>query len=119
MYKYITRNKVRFNYKGLQSVEDLWDLPVEELDKIYGKLMKEKKTENEDTLLEARSSNDKLVDIKISIIKDIFETKSQERKIRDEEIENKERKQKVLGIIERKQNAELEEMSIEDLQKMI
>ena len=35
IFEYATKNRLRFPYKGSQSVEDLWALSVEELDKLF------------------------------------------------------------------------------------
>lgn len=40
IFEFATRNKVRFSFKGLISVEDLWDLSLTNLDSIYKELNK-------------------------------------------------------------------------------
>ncbi len=70
-----TRNKVRFPYRGLASVEDLWDLPVTELDKIYKMLKKQEKTANEESLLEVKTDEDEELTIQIVIVKCIVGVK--------------------------------------------
>ena len=42
IFEVATRNKYRFPYRGQISVEDMWDLPVTELDKIFKTLNKQK-----------------------------------------------------------------------------
>ena len=47
IFEVATRNKYRFPYRGQISVEDMWDLPVTELDKIFKTLNKQVKTSQE------------------------------------------------------------------------
>ena len=50
IFKIAAKKKYRFNYRGVCTVEDLWDIPLEELDKMYAKLKKEQKNLGEDSL---------------------------------------------------------------------
>lgn len=119
VFEYATRNKVRFPYKGSISVEDLWDLDVTELDKIYKTLNAQVKQSKEESLLEVKTEADELLDTQIAIVKHIVTTKLNERAERTKAAEKREQKQKIMSIIARKQDESLENSSIEDLQKML
>ena len=41
IFEYATRNKIRFPFKGMISVEDLWELTPTNLDTIYKTLNKQ------------------------------------------------------------------------------
>ncbi|MBQ6218989.1 MAG: hypothetical protein IJJ47_04585 [Methanosphaera sp.] len=113
------QNKYRFEYKGLISVEDLFDLKLEDLDMIYKNLKKEEQELQGDSLLD-KEDNTLITEVetKIEIVKNIFEIKDTEIKRREQEIVNNARKQKILSIIEDKQDQELSEKSIEELRKI-
>lgn len=113
------QNKYRFEYKGLISVEDLFDLKLEDLDMIYKNLKKEEQELQGDSLLD-KEDNTLITEVetKIEIVKNIFEIKDTEIKRREQEIVNNARKQKILSIIEDKQDQELSEKSIEELIKI-
>ncbi len=113
------QNKYRFEYKGLISVEDLFDLKLEDLDMIYKNLKKEEQELHGDSLLD-KEDNTLITEVetKIEIVKNIFEIKDTEIKRREQEIVNNARKQKILSIIEDKQDQELSEKSIEELRKI-
>lgn len=118
MFEKAGRDKLRFNYKGLCTVEDLWDLPVKALDSIY-KELKTRLKQQEDSLLEEKNTIDKTVQIGIDIITYIVKNKLDEKKIREDTKIKAERKQKILGIIANKQDTALSEMSIDDLTKLV
>lgn len=118
MFESAARNKVRFPYKGLISVEDLYDLSVENLDSIYKTLNNELKKSSEESLL-TTSSIDKNLVLQIEIVKHIVTTKLEEQKAKLLLKERKEKKQKIMAIMETKQNMDLQNKSIEELSKML
>lgn len=119
MFIKATREKMRFPYKGLATVEDLWDLPVTELDKIYKTLKKQEKTANEESLLEVKSSEDEELTMQIEIVKYIVGVKLEEKKAAEMAKERKEQKQKIMSILASKQDEALQGKSIEELEKML
>lgn len=58
LFEIATRNRYRFTYKGVMTVEDLWDLNVEALDAIFKTLNRQKKTADEDSLLAVKSAEE-------------------------------------------------------------
>jgi len=75
------RQKVRFNFKGLISCEDLWDLPLGTLDEIYGYLRSSQKASTEDSLLKKETKEGRILDLKIDLVKHVVATKLQEEAI--------------------------------------
>ena len=85
MFEKASRMKLRFNtQRGVLSVEDLWDLPLIQLDNIAKHIIDVKLQEQEDRLLES---------------------------------EKKAKRQKILDLMAKKQDAELEGKSLEELAK--
>lgn len=117
MFEKATRMKLRFNYRGSISVEDLWDLSLEDLDNLYGTLMETMSAHDKNTLMNPKKENSELA-LKIDIIKHVFETKQAEKVQRLEKQNRKLQQQKINEIIAKKQDAKLEEMSVEELMKM-
>ena len=110
------RNKYRFPYKGMVSVEDLWDLNVTQLDGIFKTLNAQVKQEKEESLLTTKSAADTELETKISIIRYIVATKQAEAEKTKQAKAAKAEAQKLMDIIGRKQDEALEHMSIEELQ---
>jgi hypothetical protein len=119
MFEKASRLKVRFNHKGLCSAEDLWDLPLKALDSIFKALNAQNKTQKEESLLETRSQEDDLLALQIAIVKHVVEVRLQEQRAREDVATKAAQKQKLLGIISKKQDEQLENMSVEDLTKLV
>ena len=119
LFEIATRKKYRFPYKGLVSVEDLWDLNVQALDQIFKALNKELKERGEESLLKSKTDEETGLDNAISIVKYIVSVKEQERLDRLDQKEKAAKKQRIMAIMAEKQDKALTEMSMDDLQKML
>lgn len=119
MFEVAIRNKMRFPYKGQVSVEDLWDLNVEALDTVFKTLNSKVKASQEESLLQTRTKEDEELSIQIAIVKHIVAVKLAEADEAKRARENKEQKQKILSILADKQEDELKNKSVEELQKML
>lgn len=119
LFEIATRKKYRFPYKGLVSVEDLWDLNVQALDQIFKALNKELKERGEESLLKSKTDEETDLDNAISIVKYIVSVKERERLDRLDQKEKAAKKQRIMAIMAEKQDKALTEMSMEDLEKML
>lgn len=119
IFEYATRNKVRFSFRGLISVEDLWDLSLSNLDSIYKELNKQSKQSEEESLLNIKTQEDELLNVQIEIVKHIVSVKLAEKEAREKASAKKAQKQKIMSIIAAKQDEALQNSSIDDLKKML
>ena len=119
IFEKATKDKIRFEYKGNVSVEDLWDLDVTELDNIFKSLNANKKQLSEESLLDIKTTEDTLVNTQIKIIKHIVESKLAEKDARLLLAEKKEKKEKIMEILASKQDSALEKKSSAQLKKML
>lgn len=118
IFEYAVRNKLRFPYKGTISTEDLWDLPVTELDKIYKVLNKKNKTNEEESLLSI-SSVDMNTLVSIDIIKYIVNYKLKKKEENEQAKKRSEDRQLIMDIVEKKRKQSLEDKTEEELLKML
>ena len=119
MFEVAVRSKVRFPFKGLISVEDLFDLSVESLDNIFKTLNSQVKQAKEESLLTARTKQDEELTLKVEIVKHVVKVKLEEEAARLHAREQREKKQKIMEIMANKQDADLQNKSIEELAKML
>lgn len=119
MFEFVLKNKVRFPYKGLVSVEDLFDLSVRDLDSIFKTLNAQVKKSQEESLLATKTKEDETLSIQIEIVKHIVKTKLDEAETVKQSRELKEKKQKIMEIMAAKKDEALHNMSVDDLQKML
>lgn len=122
-----TRVKLRFETpKGLLSVEDLWDLPLKSRQgsanlndvavQLHGKLGQQQISfvEQPDP-----ASNNEVEQLAFDVVKFIIDTRLAQAAINLKAVERKEQKARLLDIINRKQNAQLEDTPLEELQAMV
>lgn len=119
IFEFAVRNKLRFPYKGLITVEDLFDLSLTNLDSIYKTLNKQVKQSEEESLLSTKASVDTELKVQIAIVKHIVSVKLAEKEAAEKASAKKTQKQKIMSIIATKQDEELQNSSIDDLKKML
>jgi len=119
MFEFALRNKVRFPYKGMISVEDLYDLSARELDSVFKTLNAQVKKSQEESLLATKTKEDETLSVQIEIVKYIFNTKLAEAEAAKQSRELKEKKQMLLGLIAEKENEELKNKSADELKAML
>lgn len=119
MFEIATRSKFRFPYKGLISVEDMWELSLPALDSVFKALNTQMKQVKEESLLSTKSKADETLELQIEIVKYIVSVKLAEKQAREKATEKSAQRQKIMEIMAKKQDESLENSSIEDLQKML
>lgn len=114
-----SRLKLRFNYKGNQTVDDLWDLPLTTLDSIFKDLNKKVKAQAEESLLNTKSKEDEVTELAIEIVKYIVATKQAEANAKLDAKAKREKLAKLYELKERIENKTLENMTIAEIDNMI
>jgi hypothetical protein len=118
MFELASRSKLRFSYRGLISTEDLWDLKLEDLDEIYRSTNSELKEMSEDSLLEKKQTGAAVLELQVGIVKHIFEVKVEEAEARKDARERKAKKERILEIIAKKQDEDLENKTLDELKAL-
>ena len=119
-----TRRSLRFSStQGLLSVEDLWDLPLtsqkgSSLDSLAISLSKQLRDQTE-SFVNLADANNEDITLKFNIVKQIIDIRLAERDAAKSAKEKAEKKQKILAILERKQDTVLENASAEELQTIL
>ena len=118
IFEYASRNKLRFEFKGLLTVEDLWDLNTASLDKIYKNLKSEEKANEGESLLEVKKE-DLYLKAKIEIIKIIVADTINEAEKKVKALKEKQTRVKIMKLIQEKEDESLKGLSLEELKKLL
>ena len=122
-FEQASRMKLRFNTdRGAITTEDLWDLPLEEngiLDELARDLTRQMKDAEVGSFVVKKSSTSALLELQLDIVKHVITNKLAEVERKEQELVRKAKKQKILGIMARKEDAELEDLSKEELEKLL
>ena len=123
LFQQAARQKFRFlSIKGDLTVEQLWDMPLTarggfDLDNVAKQVAAELKAAGEESFVQKNSNPAKSkLEAKLEIVKHIIATKLEEAERAVKADQRSEERQKLLAVLDRKQNAALEELTPEQLQ---
>ena len=127
MFERASRLKLRFNTpKGELTVEDLWDLPLTShtgkanLDSIALELNAAVNPGVPASFVDTASSTvSEETKLAFELVKHIITVRLDERKVAAEAKERADKKQRLLGLIARKEDEELANAPLDDLKKMV
>lgn len=122
LFEVATREHYRFPWHGLIGVEDLWDLPQVELNHVYQQLMETKRNSISDSLMDEgaeKAQSSEALDNCIEIVKFIFQYKEELKNKAARAQERAEKKRHILELMVKKQDDELAEKSVEELESML
>jgi hypothetical protein len=118
MFEKASRMKLRYQTnRGVISVEDLWDLSLESLDAIAISLNKKLKESQTESFIKTKTKDTTELELKFNIVKHIIDVKLSEAEARKNAAEKRAKKQKLMDLIAKKQDAELEGKSVDELMK--
>lgn len=119
IFEAASKNKYRYPYKGMITTEDLWDLTPAQLDIVYKALNKGVSEAQVSSLMHKVTEVDAELLNKIEIVKYIFNAKEAEAEARKNDAAKHAKKQRILDILAQKQEDALQNMSEDDLKKML
>ena len=119
IFEAASKNKYRYPYKGTITTEDLWDLTQAQLDMVYKALNKGVSEAQVSSLMRKVTDVDAELLNKIEIVKYIFNAKEAEAEARKNDAAKHAKKQRILDILAQKQEDALQNMSEDDLKKML
>lgn len=121
-----TRQKIRFqSVRGELSVEQLWDLPLSsktgfDLDTIAKAVNKELKTVSEDSFVAVKvNAQETELTLALDVLKHIIQVKLAEDAEAKQRVANAAERQRLIGILEKKQDQALEALTPEEIQKRL
>lgn len=116
IFEKATRIRLRFETsRGTLNTEDLWKLPLTELDKLAIALNKQLKEASEESFIKTKTNNTVLLELRFDIVKHIIDTLLAENEEKKKAADKKAKRDQLLELIAKKENQELEEKSLEEL----
>ena len=119
-YKLAAKQKERFaTARGVLSVEQLFDLSLEELDTLAVGLQEEYDGSKGKSFLTKRTTKDKNIKMRLDLVLDILQTKLDEANEEKNAAEAKRHNSKIEAIIAAKEDEELAGKSVAELRKLL
>jgi hypothetical protein len=120
MFEKAARQKIRIPCeKGWLYVEDLFDLSLKELDKIYKILNAQLKVAKEDSLLTIKDKDATKLELQVELVKYVAGVKIAEEAANAARIANKQKKEFLMTVLEEQQKDEIKKMSSDEIKKML
>lgn len=124
MFEKASRLKLRFpTQKGQITVEDVWELPLTSqngpsLDTLAKTLNKQVKESGEESFVEERSSSNTKLDLSFDIVKHVIKIRKEENATKLMLQENARKKARIIELIAKKKDEDLEGKSLEELEEL-
>lgn len=120
IFEYAAMNRLRFQYKGSITTEDLYSLSVKALDEIYQGLAAELAAKQGAKSLMAKQDKDtEQLTIKMKIVEYIYGQKIAQTEAAKRAAAQKQQDQVILDLIAKKEQQALEGKSVEELRAML
>lgn len=122
MFEKATRMKLRWKASnGTLTVEDLWDLKLEPLDKIAKDLRKELKESEEESFIKPSRKTAAYTEtlLKFEVVKHIITVKLEEAEVAALAKEKREKRARIMEIIKQKEDQELSGKGLDELRKLL
>lgn len=120
LFEKATRDKIRIpSSKGALTAEDLWDLPLTQLNSLAKIAYRKVQISDEIDFLNDKTKEDEEAKLTLDLILYILDTKKDEKEQRKKAVELKAQKEKIKEIIVKKQDENLESKSEEELLKLL
>jgi len=120
MFENAARLKLRFNTPvGNLSVEDLWDLPLTKLNIVAQTIHREIKNGEEESFIATPTNKDTVLVLKLDILKHIIKVRMEENAANLASKATLAKREKILGLIEKKKDEDLGDLSVEELEALL
>lgn len=120
IFEKAARKRLRFSSgKGSVNTEDLYTLPMETLDKIAIDLDAELSTSGRKSFIKDTTRESSVVRLKFDVVKRVIDYRLEQKAKKEEREKLVSERQKILEIIQRKQNQSLEASSMEELTALL
>lgn len=121
IFEKASRLKLRFSTaKGELSIEELWDLSLEDLDSIARKVNRALKDEGEESFIDKRKSHvTTKLELKLETLKHVISIKQEEKAAAKTKAEKKSQVEFLKTLREKKKIDQLESLDMAEIEKQI
>lgn len=119
---FVKATKAKFRYQtpvGLVSTEDLWDLPLDQLDRVAILLNRSIKSLEEESFLEPQTRDSSELRDKLEVAKTVIKSRLEEERAKKEKALKEIKRQRILEKIEQRQDKALDDLPLEELKAML